>query len=123
MEIPAREAQKIINAMKNPYNPRDDLSLPFFYYAVKAATETHESNNKTGPPDGAARRFPSRPFTHSTAMVPGIIDRTDPGSLYNTGWNWFFMPLDNMADAPVEISRGNSGYYGGGYTSESGVTH
>lgn len=120
--IPARSGQNLVNAMRNPFNPRDDLPQAFFYYALKAGTEVHESNHAAGA-DGTGRRFPSRPFLHSTAMSPCFLDSTDPSSLYTYGWNWFFMPLDNVNDAPVEISSANSGYYAGGYTAENGVTH
>jgi hypothetical protein len=123
IQIPQKSGQNLVNAMRNPFNPRDDLPAAFFYYGIKAATETHESNNTTGASDGAARRFPSRPFTHSTAMAPPFLDSTDPASFYNYGLNWFFLPLDNLNDAPIEISRANSGYYAGGYTAENGVTH
>ena len=123
IQIPARSAEKLITAMQAPFNPRDDLPQSFFYYSIKAATETHESNNVAPILGGSGRRFPSRPFTHSTAMAPTIIDSTDPNSLYNYGWNWFFMPLDNLLDAPISISRGNQGYYGGGFTAENGTTH
>lgn len=123
IELSERSAQTLINAMGNPRNPRDDLPQPFFYYGIKAGTETHESNNLAGASAGAARRFVTRPFTHSTAMRPAWIDNTDPESFYNYGWNWFFMPLENIFDAPVEISGSNSGYYGGGYTAENGVTN
>jgi hypothetical protein len=122
IDISQRSGVTLKNAMRSPFNPRDDLPQAFFYYGIKAATETHESNNATGV-DGSARRFPSRPFTHSTAMAPAFLDSIDPKSLYNYGWNWFFLPLDNLNDAPIEISGGNSGYYGGGYTAENGVTH
>ncbi len=122
IDVPAKSGVSLINAMRSPFNPRDDLPAAFFYYGIKAATETHESNQTTGV-DGSSRRFPSRPFTHSTAMSPPFLDSTDPASLYNYGLNWFFMPLDNLNDAPIEISRSNSGYYAGGYTAENGVTH
>jgi hypothetical protein len=56
-------------------------------------------------------------------MAPPFLDSTDPASFYNYGLNWFFLPLDNLNDAPIEISRANSGYYAGGYTAENGVTH
>jgi len=123
LETPVKSGQGIINAMRNPFNPRDDLPMPFFYYSFKAATETHESNNRANSSAGAARRFVTRPFTHSTAIAPAFIDRTDLGSLYNQTWNWFTMPIDNMLEAPIEISSANSGYYGGGYTAENGTTH
>ena len=123
IQIPARSAEKLVTAMQSPLNPRDDLPQSFFYYSIKAATETHESQNVAPILGGSGRRFPSRPFTHSTAMAPVVLDSTDPNSLYNYGWNWFFLPLDNLLDAPISISRGNHGYYGGGYTAENGTTH
>lgn len=123
IEIPARQADTLIAAMQNPFNPRDDLPQAFFYYGMKAGVETHESENLSPILGGAGRRFPSRPFTHSTAMAPAFLDSTDPSALYNYGWNWFFMPLDNHLDAPISISNSNSGYFGGGYTAENGVTN
>jgi len=122
IEVPKKSAETLINAMRNPFNPRDDLPATFFYYGLKAGTETHESSHATGV-DGSGRRFPSRPFTHSTTMGQAFLDSMDPASLYNYGWNWFFLPADNLNDVPVEISQGNSGYYGGGFTAENGVTH
>ena len=123
IELPQKRGQGIIDAIGDPSNPHDDLPVPFFYYGIKAATETHESNNVANSPAGAGRRFVTRPFTHSTAIAPAFIDQTDPASLYNQPWSWFLMPLDNLIEAPVEISGNNSGYYGGGYTAENGVTH
>jgi type II secretory pathway pseudopilin PulG len=123
IDIAARKAETLISAMRSRTNPRDDLPQAFFYYSIKAATETHESENIAPISGGAGRRFPSRPFTHSTAMSPPFLDSTDPAALYNYGWNWFFMPLDNSFDAPISISRDNAGYYGGGYTAENGATH
>ncbi len=72
---------------------------------------------------GAGRRFPSRPFTHSTVMMPQFIDNITGPSMYNTGWNWFYAPLDNLLQASISISAKNYGYYGGGYTAENGTTH
>jgi hypothetical protein len=123
IQVPARSADKLITAMQSQFNPRDDLPQSFFYYGIKAATETHESKNLSPILGGAGRRFPTRPFTHSTAMSPPFLDSTDPKALYNYGWNWFFMPLDNFLDAPISISNANHGYYGGGYTAENGTTH
>lgn len=123
IEIPARSAGNLIASMASIFNPRDDLPQAFFYYGIKAATETHESQNAAPVLGGAGRRFPSRPFTHSTSMIPAFIDSTQPSSLYNYGWNWFFQPLDNVLDAPISISRRDSGYFGGGYTAENGTTN
>jgi hypothetical protein len=123
IEIAERSAQTIIDSMGSIFNPRDDLPNPFFYYGIKAASETHESVNMAGGSIGSGRRFPARPFLHSPALYPAFIDSSDPASLYNYGWNWFFLPLDNIFDAPVEISIANSGYFGGGYTALNGTTH
>ena len=122
--IPGRSGRILIDAMQDPANLLDDLPQSFFYYGMKAATETHESSN-TFPASGfgAARRFPARPFTHSTVMMPQFIDTIAGPNLYNIGWNWFFMPLNNNLDAPISISRDSHGYYGGGYTAENGTTH
>lgn len=122
--LPGRSAGTLINSMQDPGNLLDDIPQAFFYYGMKAATETHESANAFPASGfGAARRFPSRPFTHSTAMMPQYIDTIAGPNLYNIGWNWFFMPLNNSLDAPVSISRDSYGYYGGGYTAENGTTH
>lgn len=124
ISIPARSGQTLVDSMQSPTNFFDDLPQAFFYYGMRAATETHELSNAfpaTG--RGGSRRFPSRPFTHSTVMMPQFIDNISGASLYNSGWNWFFTPLDNLIDAPVSISSKNHGYYGGGYTAENGATH
>jgi len=123
IRIPPREASKLIAAMGDPGDLKDDIPQTFFYYSRKAATETHESRNMTPPSGGAGRRFPSRPFLHSPMAESAFFDNIDGASLYDFGWNWFFMPLDNMLDAPISISNDNYGYFGGGYTAESGTTH
>lgn len=121
---PPRSAQILIESMQNPANTRDDLPQAFFYYGMKAATEVHESNHSfPASGAGAGRRFPSRPFTHATAMKPEFLDTISGSSAYNYGWNWYFQPLNNSLDAPISISAQNHGYYGGGYTAENGVTH
>jgi len=121
---PPRSGQILVNAMQDPANLRDDLPQAFFYYGMKAATETHESNHSfPSSGSGSGRRFPSRPFLHSTVMIPQFIDTIAGSSLYNYGWNWFFSPLNNILDAPISISQNNHGYYGGGYTAENGTTH
>jgi len=120
ISIAERSGLNLITSMRDPANMLDDLPQSFFYYGMKASTETQEKNNNQV---GAARRFPSRPFTHSTVMMPQFIDRITGSSLYNNGWNWYFMPLDNFLGPPVSISMNNHGYYGGGYTAENGTTH
>lgn len=122
--IPPRRGQILVDSMRDPMNPSDDLPQAFFYYGVKAATEVHESNHATPASGvGSGRRFPSRPFTHSTVMKPEFIDTISGSPLYNIGWNWFFTPLNNLQDVEIPISRNNHGYYGGGYTAENGTTH
>jgi hypothetical protein len=124
INIPSRSGQTLVDSMQDPADFFDDLPQAFFYYGMKASTETHElSNAFPSSGRGAARRFPARPFLHSTVMRPQIIDSITGPSLYNTGWNWAFTPINNLIDAPISISAGNQGYYGGGYTAENGTTH
>ncbi|MFU8893742.1 MAG: hypothetical protein ACNA8L_08950 [Luteolibacter sp.] len=123
IRVPPRQASRLITAMGDPTDLTDDLPQSFFYYGVKSATETHESRNISPPSGGSGRRFPSRPFLHSTPLQSVFLDSLDGQSLYNYGWNWFFMPLDNLLDAPISISTNNHGYFGGGHTAENGVTH
>lgn len=123
IKVPARRADQLIAAMGDPVNLTDDLPQSFFYYSRKAATETHESSNMSPPGGGSGRRFPARPFLHSPFAQSTFFDNIDGASLYNFGWNWFFMPLDNMLDTPISISTDDFGYAGGGYTAESGTTH
>ncbi len=123
INVPARQGAQLISAMRVPGDFTDDLPQSFFYYSWKSATETHESTNASPPSGGAGRRFPARPFLHSTPLQPPFFDNLNGSSLYNYGWNWYFMPLNNMLDAPISISASNFGYFGGGNTAESGTTH
>lgn len=118
-----RAATRLIAAMGDPDDLTDDLPESFFYYGIKAGVETHETRNVSPPSGGSGRRFASRPFLHSSPLTSLFIDNLDGASLYNQGWNWFFMPLDNLLNAPISISMDNFGYFGGGYTAESGTTH
>ncbi|MCH7228724.1 hypothetical protein [Haloferula sp. A504] len=120
IEIPARRGQELIDAMGSGI--QDAVPQPFLYFGMKSAVETHETSGIAGA-EGAARRFPTRPFLHSSPLHPPFIDDVRSDSLYNYGWNWFFVPLDNILDAPVEIAPDDHGYHGGGYTAESGTTH
>lgn len=122
VRILTRRGNNIIAAMRNPYDPRDDLPQAIFYYAMKAGVETHESNQATYA-IGGGRRFPARPFLHSAALNPLFMDNLQGSSLYNYGWSWFFNSVNNVQDAPVSISRDSHGYHGGGYTAENGTTH
>lgn len=95
--------------------------LPFLMVNLAAGCETHESAN-SGP--FAGRHFPSRPFLHSSPVTGTVfIDRSDPDSLYQHGWNWWIEDINSVFEANVSIDRNNRGYYGGGYTAESGSTH
>jgi type II secretory pathway pseudopilin PulG len=73
---------------------------------------------------GGGRRLASRPFLHSPSGAPPFIDQSDPASLYNAGWDWQLGKVNNIEDSIVrgKPDSGN-GYYGGGYTVESGTTH
>ena len=73
---------------------------------------------------GGGRRLASRPFLHSPSGAPPFIDQSDLASLYNAGWDWQIGKVNNIEDSIVrgKPNSGN-GYYGGGYTIESGTTH
>jgi len=124
VKVLPRTGQQLVASMVDPANFTDDEPEAFLYYSIKAATETHESRNNT--PYGAVsegRRFPSRPFLHSPVMQQPIFDSLSGPSLYNYGWNWFFIGLNNMDEAMVPIAPNNSGYFGGGYSARNGATH
>lgn len=110
----ARSGSSIIQASRN------QEAWPFLQFALMAGTETGESTN--GGSFGG-RKFASRPFLHSTAIVPAFIDRDDGNSLYNYGWNWWVQDVNSVFEANIQVSAKNNGYYGGGYTPESGTTH
>jgi hypothetical protein len=92
----------------------------FLQFALMAGCETNESAN-----GGAfgGRKFSSRPFLHSTAMSPSFLDNQDNDSLYHYGWNWWVQDVNSVLEANVQVSKENQGYYGGGYTPETGTTH
>ena len=73
---------------------------------------------------GGGRRIAGRPFLHSPAGAPPFIDQSDLASLYNVGWDWQLGKVNNIEDSIVrgKPDSGN-GYYGGGYTIESGTTN
>jgi type II secretory pathway pseudopilin PulG len=98
----------------------NDQSFPIFQVSLMAASETNESAN-----GGAfnGRKFPSRPFLHSTGLSPKTVDASDYNSLYNYGWNWTIEPMNSVLDAQIQVSPEGNGYYGGGYGAESGTTH
>jgi len=94
---------------------------PFLQYSFMAGCETSESSN-AGIMGG--RKFPSRPFLHSSPIYASpFLDDNTGEALYNFGYNWSANLINDVYEAPVQINRNNQGYYGGGYTSESGTTH
>jgi hypothetical protein len=95
-------------------------SLPFIQLSLMAGTETSELAN-----GGlvAGRKFPSRPFLHSSPFQPNVIDQNDGTAPYNHGWNWWIDEMNSVLESMVQESAAGNGFYGGGYTPESGVTH
>ena len=110
----SRSGANIIAAAQN------DEAWPFLQFALMAGTETGEASNGGS---FAGRKFTSRPFLHSTSISPPFIDGHDGNSLYNYGWNWWVEDINSVLEANVQVSPENRGYYGGGYTPESGTTH
>ncbi len=95
-------------------------SLPFIQLSLKAGAETSEMAN--GGLNGG-RKFPSRPFLHSSPFQPNVIDQNDGTAPYNHGWNWWIDELNSVLESMVQESKDGNGFYGGGYSPESGVTH
>lgn len=93
---------------------------PFLQFSFMAGTETSESSNGGS---AGGRKFASRPFLHSTAIAPTMLDGNDGNSCYNYGWNWWVEEINDVTEAPVAVSASKQGYYGGGYGPESGTTH
>ena len=122
ISILERRTNDLIAAMRNPYDSRDDLPQAIMYYGIKGNVETHESVQGTYA-TGAGRRYPARPFLHSAPLNPLYMDQTTNNSMYNYGYSWFFMPVNNIQDVPVSITRDNHAYHGGGYTADNGTTH
>ena len=92
----------------------------FLQFALMAGCETSESAN-----GGAfgGRKFVSRPFLHSTAISPSFIDDDSGNSFYHYGWNWWVQNVNSIFEANVQVNAAKDGYYGGGYTPETGATH
>lgn len=93
---------------------------PFLQFSLMAGVETNE---ESGGGLAGGRRFPSRPFTHSTPFGSAYLDNDDGASLYNYGWNWFVQEINDVFEAPVQVSPDGQSYFGGGYTPEYGTTH
>ncbi len=94
---------------------------PFMQFSLQAGGETNEAAN--GGLAGGGRKFASRPFLHSSPLTAPFIDDFTGNSLYNAGWNWSVDEINDVFEAPVEISGDDQGYYGGGYTKLTGTTH
>jgi hypothetical protein len=72
----------------------------------------------------SGRRVASRPFLHSGLNAAPLMDQADKASLYNYGWDWQINPINNIEDSVIQgDSASGRGYFGGGYTIESGATH
>jgi hypothetical protein len=97
------------------------VGLPFLLVNLSAGCETHESANQGA---YAGRVFASRPFLHSSPITGTVfVDRLDRDASYHHGWNWWVQDINSIFDANVQVSSRNEGYYGGGFTPESGTTH
>jgi hypothetical protein len=94
--------------------------LPFIQFALMAGCETSEFAN--GGIVGG-RKFPSRPFLHSSPLQPHVIDRVDGTAPYNHGWNWWVDEMNSVLEALVQESQAGNGFHGGGFSAESGTTH
>jgi Tfp pilus assembly protein PilV len=98
-----------------------DLGWPFLQYSFQAGAETSADSN--GGISGG-RQFASRPFLHSSPLHSSpFLDDDDGNALYNFGWNWSVDLINDVYEAPVQTTPDGQGYYGGGYTPESGTTH
>ena len=94
-------------------------TVPFIQLALMAGCETNELAN-----GGivAGRKFASRPFLHSSPIQPTVIDKLEGTAHYNHGWNWWIDEMNSVLESMVQESKDGNGFYGGGYTPESGAT-
>ena len=110
-----RSGQDIISSSSS------GVGLPFLLVNLSAGCETHESANQGA---YAGRLFASRPFLHSSPITGTVfIDRIDRDASYHHGWNWWVQDINSIFDANVQVTSRNEGYYGGGFTPESGTSH
>jgi hypothetical protein len=116
LKVPSRSGSSIINAS----NAATGQMLGCLQFALMAGCETNEAAN--GGFFGG-RKFASRPFLHSTAMAPPFLDQDDNESFYHHGWNWWVQDINSVLEANVQVNKEGQGFYGGGYTPESGTTH
>ncbi len=88
-------------------------------FTLMSGAEVHTSNS---PGAGAGRKITTRPFLHgSTLSAPQIADNTR-SAVYDYGWEWQVERINEVEEA-FQDDGASRGYYGGGYTVESGVTH
>ena len=99
--------------------PLTDGVWPCMHLAMMASCETSEQANGGG---FGGRKIPGRPFLHSSPIYPPYIVGYEKTSSYNHGWNWFWRNINGIAEANVQ-NIGARGFYGGGYTPETGTTH
>jgi hypothetical protein len=96
---------------------------PFLHLGILAGVETSEASNGGF---AGGRKFASRPFLHSSTLHSyPFLDNNTGNELYNFGWNWTVDLLNDVYEAPVTLANPTTGtgYWGGGYTGESGTTH
>ena len=104
------DANQVINASGGS-------TVPLMQFALMAGCEASQSIG-----DFAGRKFPMRPFLHSSVLSPTVIDKSDPTAPYLHGWNWWLEDIGSILSALVNNTQDGQGYFGGGYTPEAGVT-
>ena len=73
---------------------------------------------------GGGRRIMTRPFLHTPLTAAPFIDQADKASLYHYGWDWRLGRVNTVEDSVITAKPGTgNGFFGGGYTVESGTTH
>lgn len=104
------QASQIINASGGS-------TVPLMQFALMAGCEASLSVGEFG-----GRKYPMRPFLHSSVLAPTVIDKSDATAPYLHGWNWWMEDIGSILSALVNNTQGGEGYFGGGYTPEAGVT-
>jgi hypothetical protein len=98
---------------------KNSTQVPERRYAFLQFTLAAGGETKTG-----GRQFVSRPFLHSSAITGGsFIDGFEPDSLYQNGWNWSVAEARGGLSTLSQTGRDGKGFYGGGYTPETGYTN
>lgn len=94
---------------------------PFLLVSLTAGCEVYHENAS----DADARRFPSRPFLHSSPIhACPFVDRNDYDSFYHHAWNWWVQDVNSVFEASVQVDTNNrNSFYGGGYSADFGTTH